>query len=155
MSRPLRIYLAGASRELDRVLPMVERLERSGLVVLHSRWWDAVQAHGVGNDHALTREQQAGYADADLEGVRDAELVWVLWPEARSVGAALEYGFALASCIHTVVTGPTAHECIFTAKANYRDADDWAGLHEVLRVAAERKLPDTLPAPPMAEEVVS
>jgi len=139
MTALLRVYLAGASRELDRVLPMVERLERSGLVVLHSRWWDAVQHHGVGKDGELTREQQAAHATADLEGVRDAELVWVLWPEARSVGAALEYGYALASRIHTVVTGPTAHECIFTAKANYRDADDWAGLHEVLRLAGEHR----------------
>lgn len=130
-----RVYLAGASRELARVMPMVERLESSGLVTLTHRWFDAVASCGVGRDHELTREQAAQHAENDLAGVRTAEIFWCLWPQNQSIGFAIEFGTAMALRIPTVVTGPTAHACIFSALATYRDSSDEHGLVETVRRA--------------------
>ncbi len=131
----LKVYLAGASRELDRIRPFVSVLDRSGIVQLTYRWWEAVEKHGVGRDHELTRDQAAGHALNDLDGVRSCQLFWVLWPENHSVGAPLEFGFAMASGIPTIVTGKNVKACIFTALATYRDDSDALGMHEVMRRA--------------------
>lgn len=137
----LGVYLAGASRELPRVKRYAELLERSGLVRLTYRWWQDVEAEGIGCDHELSRDEQCAYATADLRGVYEAQLVWCLWPEGPSAGVPLEYGFALAisrqNPTRLVVTGGKASGCIFTALAHYRDTSDLLGLAEVMRCARE------------------
>lgn len=130
-----RVYLAGASRELPRVLRYVRLLEASGLVVLTYRWWDAVAAHGVDKDSELTKEEARRHASADLRGVESADVLWCLWPEVFSVAAPLELGYALGRRTATVVSGAKSHECIFTALADYRDTSDDLGLIETLRIA--------------------
>lgn len=131
------VYLAGASRELPRVMHYVALLEQSGLVSITHRWFDAVAAWGVGRDHELTVEQQREHARADLRGVAAAALVWVLWPTNTSAGAAIETGFALArgAGLKLVVSGASGSACIFTSLADYRDPSDDLALVEVLRRA--------------------
>jgi len=137
----LPVYLAGASRELERVKKYAELLERSGLERITYCWWQDIEANDVGTDHRLTRDEQCAYATGDLRGVYEAQLVWFLWPEAPSMGAPVEYGFALAvsrqNPMRLVVTGGKASSCIFTALAHYRDTSDMLGLAEVVRVARE------------------
>lgn len=138
-----RVYLAGASRELPRVLKMVNLLEASGLVVITHRWFDAVQAWGIGKDAELTLDQRRTHALTDFRGVDTADVFWCLWPEKYSHGCALELGYALGrNFAATVVSGKRAHECIFTSLAQYQDSSDDHGLVEVLRMAkAQRDLP--------------
>lgn len=134
----LRVYLAGASRELDRVTRMALALEAAGTVEITHKWWSAVMKHGVGTDAGLERSEQAKYAREDLDAVRRANCAWILWPEAPSSGALIEFGFALAKKIPCVVTGWKAHECIFTAPDDvYRERGDMLGLYEVLRRARD------------------
>lgn len=137
----LSVYLAGASRELARVKRYAKVLEESGLVRITYRWWEAVEAQGVGRDHELTREQQAEHAQNDLDAVGEAHLVWCLWPDGPSAGVPLEYGYALALStdwpVRLVVSGEKSSSCIFTALAHYRDTSDLLGLAEVLRCARE------------------
>jgi hypothetical protein len=137
----LAVYLAGASRELPRVKKYAKVLEESGLVRLTYRWWEAVEKHGVGLDHELTRELQAVHARADLDGLTEAQLVWCLWPDGPSAGVPLEFGYALAISndwpLRLVVSGEKSSSCIFSALAHYRDTSDLLGLAEVLRVARE------------------
>lgn len=140
----MTVYLAGASRELERVEKYAGLLVSSGLVRISHPWWSAVKAHGVGNDHTLERDEQAFHALTDLEGVERADVIWCLWPEGYSAGCPLELGYALAlkhsdpgRALGIVVSGAKSHACIFTALAHYRDADDDAALYEVLRHAAK------------------
>jgi hypothetical protein len=138
------VYLAGPSRELDRVRRCAAELDRRSDVRIVYRWWAAVEHHGVGLDGHLRREQQVDHALRDLRGLCESRIAWVLWPESSpSHGAAAELGYLLALTMsdrtrapHVVVTGRSAHECIFTSLA-WRDASDDLGLVEVLRMAAE------------------
>lgn len=129
----MKVYLAGASSELPRVLKYVAELEQRG-VTLSYPWWQAVQKHGPGNDGALSQDAQERYAKADLAGVLDADVVWALWPNARSMGAPFEVGYAIANGLPVVATGERAHECIFLALATHRGASDEEGMAVVLRL---------------------
>lgn len=129
----MKVYLAGASSELPRVLKYAAELEKRGVTLTYP-WWRDVQKHGPGNDGTLTREAQEQYARADLRGVEDADVVWALWPSGRSMGAPFEVGYATAIGQSVVATGERAHECIFLAMADYRDISDDLGLVEVMRL---------------------
>lgn len=145
MSRKVKIYVAGASREIPRVLEAVKWLDKYGGFEVTGRWWEAVEVNGgPGNDHALTREQRDDHAVADLSAVSSAEIVWGLWPTARhSEGMPLEVGYALAlrdtgssSVAQVVVSGQRANECIFGARADVEDASDLVAFHAVCAIAA-------------------
>lgn len=131
-----RVYVAGASRELDRVKAMVAKLEASGLVEITSRWFDAVEAWGVGRDAELTDDQARGHALADLQGVSEAELIWFLWPQNHSAGAFVEFGYALSLKNNTVLVSGEHSACIFTRLADFRSTTDENALELVLNLAA-------------------
>jgi hypothetical protein len=142
--RKVPIYVCSASRELSRVLPLVERLESTGLVEITHRWFDAVQAHGVGNDDQLPAWKQREHATSDLKGVTDASIVWCLLPNCQSLGAPFELGYALAmvgssnieSPQHIVVTGPATRGFIFASLVWRHESDD-AGFSYVIDTARE------------------
>jgi nucleoside 2-deoxyribosyltransferase len=112
----LRVYLAGPSRELDRVLPIVASLEQTPGVAIAYAWWRDVQAHGVGKDGELDAEAQRYFASADLRAIRKSDLIWLLWHEtSHSNGVPFELGYALGMQKPAIVSGSKASECIFTA----------------------------------------
>lgn len=136
------VYLAGPSTELPRVTRYAEKLEASGLVHVTCRWWEDVLANGVGADAEMSWRDQTRRAMRDRRGVCAASILWCLWPNQTSHGAAWECGYADARCAigtsptHIVITGPRSHECIFTSLV-FRDSSDDIGLVEVLRAASE------------------
>lgn len=133
----LRVYLAGPSRELDRVTKMALALEASGHVEITHRWWRDVIRDGVGRDGLLSTEEQQRRSLDDIAGIRRSHLLWVLWPDELSLGAPCEFMFAHAKKLPTVATGLNVSGCIFTSLATYRNPSDLLGLHEVLRRAGE------------------
>lgn len=105
----LRVYVAGGSTErLTVVRPMMNRLRSEGIVITHD--WTACE----GYDRGSTLDERRAWAEMDLEGVRSADLVWIMVPEVMSVGAAVEMGAALTqrSDKLIMVSGPR-NECIF------------------------------------------
>lgn len=136
---PCSVYLAGSSRELERVLYYAERLESVGLKIT-LKWWGHVQANGVGNDGLLEVQDQARFALGDLRAIREADIFWLLWSPQKT-GADWEAGYAYA--LHSrgegissfVVSGKGSSTSIFSALA-FRDESDAIGLVEVVARAA-------------------
>ena len=90
----MRIYVAGSSREIDRVREVQVALRDFGAEITHD-WTEAVERWGS-RGSALTAEQRAECARADLEdGVAAADVLLVLWPLAGGIGTYIELGFAL------------------------------------------------------------
>jgi nucleoside 2-deoxyribosyltransferase len=129
----MRIYLAGPSAELPRVKHWAEALELHHLEITH-RWWQSVEDPDMPHDSVLSAEQQLQYARADLRGIDCADVVWALWPteRGRSMGTAIEIGYALAKGRPLFVTGERALESIFGALAKCRSTSDEMGLQMVL-----------------------
>lgn len=131
----INVYLAGPSAELPRVLRFVEALEATPGVAITYAWWKDVQAQ-PSSDGSLPRAEQVRRARADLAGVRDADVVWLLWPETSSLGVPVEFGYALGlSEASIIVSGQRARECIFTSLRE-RFTDDLLALDEVRRRAS-------------------
>lgn len=144
----MKVYLAAGSKDADRVRMTAARLDALGLVIT-SRWWEpgayGTPEYWAGKDACISRDLQRHIARSHIRAINEAQLVWVLWPDdgLRSTCEA-ELGHAIArqgaDCV-VIVTGARAHECTWTALADYRDADDLCGLAEVARLAiASRRL---------------
>lgn len=92
----MRIYIAGASAELDRAESAIAAVRALGHTVVHD--WPAVirkVRHEQGrSDGDLTRAEASDHADEDLAAVRGCDLFWLLVPIAPSSGCWVELGFA-------------------------------------------------------------
>jgi hypothetical protein len=93
----VRIYLAGASKELALCEGFRDRLIAAGHEITLD-WMANVRKHIITQgraDRDLTSNERRKYAEADLEGVRSAELFWMLAPREPSAGCWVELGYAL------------------------------------------------------------
>lgn len=136
----LRLYLAGASAEHERVSRMADVLHESGLVALPDPWWvGADQWTGRDSEHCV--ETQRSIAFAHMWTIMTCHVFWLLWPRQPSHGAMFELGIAarLSPAVRTIVTGPGCSSSIYTALADVRDESCAVGLFEVMRAVAERQ----------------
>lgn len=122
----MKLYLAASSREADRVRrAQLAIRERGWLLTLD--WLTELEsnlARGV-RDADLSREDQRRHAQADLDAIREADVVWLLAPQEPTKGAWTELGFALGIGKPVVVSG--AASCIFLELAALRcDSDESA-----------------------------
>jgi hypothetical protein len=88
-----RVYVAGASRELERCQKWIALLNGEGIRVTYD-WTKPVEKYGS-EGSALEAHQLRMFARNDLRGIDDADIVWVLAPEATTVGAWVELGYAI------------------------------------------------------------
>lgn len=94
----LKVYAAGSSKEMDRALDAIEFVQSVPGMELTFNWHAAIQkkggpgvnVHEIGK-HPIMREN----AEADFEGVRNARVLWLLWPYTDSTGAWAELGMAI------------------------------------------------------------
>lgn len=115
----MRLYLCGASAEADTVSSYMARMRAAGHTVTHD-WTASVRsarARGVRDDE-LSIADMCALARGDLLGVLAADVVWLLVPEAQSVGAWVELGYALHCNVQTIVSG-NWRRSIFAALATY------------------------------------
>lgn len=119
------IYLAGASSEVDQCEAYMRLLRDAGWRVTFD-WTVGLRANQAAGkrDIDLTLEEMRSYASADLEGVRQADWIWVLAPEPpnASTGCWVELGDALRSGRGRVVVSGHWRRCIFAALAGQRFA---------------------------------
>lgn len=119
----LRVYVAGGSAERFAVRCYMERLREAGIVVV----FDWTYSPGYGR--AFTEEETRAQAQADLDAVRSADVVWYLAPVAKSEGSHFELGAALALGRRVIVSGPaTELGRIFPLLATVRFTEHEAAL---------------------------
>lgn len=106
MSTRPRVYVAGGSSErLTVVRPIVDRLIDAGVTITH----DWTRCEGYENPDYDNSKAAAN----DLRGCRMADLVWVMVPEQRSEGQAVELGYSLALGIPLIISGPHVGRSVF------------------------------------------
>lgn len=111
----LRLYVAGASAEIDAIEPRIARLRAAWAEITHD-WVADVRAAGTANV-GLTTDQRKRYAQTDLNGILRAEVVWLLVPSTLSKGCWIELGIALGQYKRIVVSDDDEMS-IFTALAS-------------------------------------
>jgi len=109
--RPLRIYIAGASKEMDLISSYMRKVESLGHTI--SLDWTVPIRENIAlgkTDADLTKEDRKRHANADMFAVGDADLVWLLVPAEpkSSLGCWIEFGLAVAFGCHVIVSGPNA-----------------------------------------------
>jgi hypothetical protein len=153
MSYPIenKVYVAGAWVEQHtRARVWIAKLRAVGITIT----CDWTRAEGeviysssgkvVTGDSDLDPEDRRKYALADLQGVLDADVVWMMAPDDKgSAGAWVELGAALALHAYgmapqawvqrgpadkhrVIVSGPKARRSIFTELAEIYDTDEEA-----------------------------
>lgn len=132
----LRVYVIGASAEIDRVEGVIAKLREAGGIEITHDWTEdvrAARAAGHATDAALSDREARCYAMNDVEGVEAAQVVLLLAPASPSFGAGFELGLAFTVCHDAIVCGPHARASIFTRLAGCVLDTDEAGVAEVLR----------------------
>lgn len=92
-------------------------LRKAGVVVTHD-WVACIDDVGSANPAGATDADRAQWAWEDLRGVKDADILWVLWPDTDSAGAYVELGYAIRGGQRILISGDyrksiftTAGEC--------------------------------------------
>jgi len=131
----VNIYIAGSSQELARALAAAERadsltkgLSAAGHLEITNRWWDTILKRGDANPVDAPFHERMKYAQEDLQGVRDADILWLLYPTPglRSVGCFWEAGYADALGLEVIISGPGQESSIFTTRGCSFSSDEEA-----------------------------
>jgi len=139
--QPPTIYLAASSKDLHRVKQIVAKLNERGANV-RLRWWDMPN---LGKDRSLALDEQRFISRRCYSEIKAADVFWLLFPreELPPSQCLLEAGYAIyhreqlaARALEPfpiIVTGRDAHNAALTSEVDFRDTDDWCGLHEAMR----------------------
>jgi hypothetical protein len=125
----IRIYLAGASSEIDRCERWRDALRERGYDITHD-WMADVRANAHRPDREIPADERCGYALRDVGGVLVADAMWLLAPSNGSIGCWVELGFALGARIVPIVSGPwrTIFQDLPVVHRFERDEDAFAAL---------------------------
>jgi hypothetical protein len=136
----LKVYVGGASAEIERIEKWVRALREAGVTVV-STWVEEVRKVGTANPMHIDRAERADWAAQDLYELGAATLLWMLLPHGvTSHGAYTELGYALRMRtsrlnppLDIITSGP--EQSIFTSLVvNY--ATDEEAFREVVRLNA-------------------
>ena len=108
----MRIYVAGASVEVDRIEQYIAQIRAAGHEITFD--WCAQLRRDPKPDAAERRR----LALACQIGVRAADAVWFVGPAptSRSTGSWVELGIALDGCVPLIVSGAVGEDCIFVER---------------------------------------
>jgi Nucleoside 2-deoxyribosyltransferase len=137
----VNVYVAGAWIEQEtRARPWIAKLRAAGIHITHD-WTVAEARPGVTSDAELTPEERRAFAKADFDGVRNADVVWLLAPnEKGACGAWVELGIALGSGIGIIyVSGLKAKRSIFTELAMLACSTDEEAFQHITQLIAYYK----------------
>jgi nucleoside 2-deoxyribosyltransferase len=100
----MRVYVAASSAELERAAQAMDLVEGAGHELTHD-WVSVVIERGDANPVDAPEGQRMAWAEADLEGVEEADVVWLLMPNTGGLGAFWECGYAHALGKRIVISG--------------------------------------------------
>jgi len=129
----VNVYVAGPSSEVRRCIAQIGRiLDTRGLSVTYD-WTAAVTRYLAGD--RFSRDELITYAQLDLAGVLNADLVWGLLPSKghASAGLWVEIGAALADADRMVLLSGVRSNCIFEHLADKYFPDDDAAFRWIKR----------------------
>lgn len=108
----MKIYVAGASKEIEKIEGFIERLRMAGHTITFD-WTVAVRQ--VGDASPDDGDIRKASARADLDGVENCHIFWLVKPsvESTSTGAWVELGFALSFPGKTTIASGDNRKCIF------------------------------------------
>src|SRR5262249_23058209 len=138
----MKIYIAGASSEPERVRAAMDAARKLGFEVTVD-WLAAIAEAGAANA-GLSVADRIKYANADRAGVENADIVWLLAPAGSSTGAWVELGYALGlrsdrtmlrPLWQTIVSGPAQDRCIFAELCDLKFREDAEALAHLAAVA--------------------
>lgn len=109
-----KVYVAGASKEIDRAKQAIASLEERSIVVTSS-WPKVIGSVGAPNPTDATIEQYTEWALRDLSEVDEANYLLLLLPSkgVETVGAYVELGYSFKGRQQVIVTAGR-HRPIFT-----------------------------------------
>lgn len=137
MGRRLKVYVAGASSEMARIKPWVEKLRAARIDVV-STWIDVIEKVGQANPPDAPHQQRRAWARQDLREVMSADVLWFFLPSKghATCGAWTELGVAYCSPLCEVVTSGE-HSSIFTGLADDPNYSDDLAFATIVRTADE------------------
>lgn len=130
MTTPLKVYVAGSSKERSyRAIPIIKKLQKAGVVITHDWTVDMQQYSNAENsDRDVPDSIRIRCSDDDFNAIRHSHYVLFLSPDERgSSGAWTEFGFACGQSIPVIVTGEFRRRSIFTSKASHMFETDELG----------------------------
>jgi len=142
----MKIYVAGASAQIGYIESIIAKLRAAGHTITHD-WTVDVRAAGNNaspDDEALCRRA----ALADLRGVVDSDLTWVVQPDGQSTstGAWVELGAAILmkegitlTRRPLVIVSGESKKCIFRLLADHVFMHHDDALEYVLSLVTEAK----------------
>lgn len=129
-----KIYIAGASSEIERAEKWIARCREAGIEVT-STWCDNIRKVGAANPANASFIQRREWALVDLAEVKAAHVFWLLLPSNghRTDGAwaELAYAHAHGKWIHASGT----HHNIFIGLVNWLHTTDEEAFREIVRSA--------------------
>lgn len=102
----MKIYIAGSSKEIHRAERFIALARENGHTITED-WAAGMRA--AGPESALERSRLTEAAAADLRGIRDADVMWLLIPpvNAPSTGCWGELTYAMALGTPIIASRPT------------------------------------------------
>lgn len=151
---PVRVYVAGSSRELGRVRTAIRAIRRLfGDEAIHHDWTETIEVERerhrpahlavVADDRHVDNEQARAAAKTMLEAILDADVVWLL-ASPRNHGALVELGYVIGMREHRVVeprlivSGESSRSTVFARLADEVHDTDTPALFAIARWARER-----------------
>jgi hypothetical protein len=144
----LKLFVSGNSRERDVVGPYIKRLTLTPGVLI-TLDWVAVMNSVSTPDPELTADERWKYASADLHAINEAHVVWLLIPssEKPTIGAWIEYGYALG-CGKRIVVSGDERRSLFTARAHLLCATHEEAYMQLIDLARRKQVGTTgIPEP--------
>jgi len=107
--KKFKLYVAGASKEIDMIEMYIKQLEESHINITHN--WCKVIRSKV--DRVLSNEELIECALEDLRGVDVADGLWLMIPGSTSIGCYVELGYAIAIKRQIIISGKIFPNNIF------------------------------------------
>lgn len=92
----MKIYIAGAHRELERCSAIIDTVKKFPNVEITLDWTYSIRKFGGDQQDDRSVKDRAETAWQDVDAVLNADLVWLLLPRAITKGMHTELGVALA-----------------------------------------------------------
>ena len=145
MSRqPTRVYVAGASAQLQRARRAMGWVREAPELTLAHDWTAQVQADREAGkqDADLLQVQQCARAFEDFAAIRESDIFWALvpQPDVRTTGLWVELGWALRARdgnqpIRAVCSGDSCRKRLFVAASDAMFSTDSSAFSHI-RMAA-------------------
>ena len=131
----MRIYIAGASKELDRVKSAYAIARELGFELTYD-WVAEVEAHNGVTNEGLDDGERRRLSTKEVYAVVLADVFWLLCPQGVGVGAFVELGVAVAAQRlaydrHIIVASGPTRRTIFGAQADFEVPTDEDGANIV------------------------